>query len=127
MNENQTIIGVKVEIKKDIPEKQIKKFEDRSVYYTAVLTREFTKGTRAYPHLTGELQRSEVRTPVLKRKDGEYGLLRGTEYATFVYKMTNVKWTNPATRPQWYSTIYRQKEKTIVETAKQRALGELDK
>ena len=40
--------------------------------------------------------------------------------------MTDVKWTNPSTQPQWYSTIYRRKEKTIVEMAQERALKELE-
>lgn len=126
MNENNiTTFSVDVEIKKDIPEKQIRQFEDRSVYFTAVLTREITKGARAFPHLTGELERNEVRLPVQKQKHAEYGLLRGTRYASFVYKMNNVKWTNPSTKPHWYGSIYRAKEKAIIETAQNRALKEI--
>ena len=123
MNEsNITTFSVDVEIKKDIPEKQIQQFEDRSVYFTAS---EYTTAARAYPHLSGELERSEVRVPVQKQKHGEYGLLRGTKYASFVYKMTNVKWTNPSTRPQWYGSMYRAREKSIVDTAQKRALKEI--
>jgi hypothetical protein len=118
-------IDVKAIIKEDIPEKQIEQFEDRVVYFTALLTREFTKGARAYPHLTGELERQEVRVPIQRLDKASYGLLRGTTYASYVYKMKNVKWTNPSTQPQWYSTIYRQREKTITETAQERALKEL--
>ena len=123
---NETIFSVDVKVKKDIPKEEIEQFEDRSVYYTAVLTREITKGARAYPHLTGELERQEIRTPIYKRDHAKYGLLRGTKYASYVYKMTNVKWTNPATRPQWYGSMYRQKEKVIIETAQNRALKEIN-
>lgn len=119
-------IEVKTKVTKDIPEEQIEEFEDKVIYFTAVLTREYTKGANAYPRLTGELARQEIRSPILKQGNAKYGLLRGTNYASYVYKMTNVKWTNKATRPQWYSTIYKQKEKSIVETATQRALGELE-
>lgn len=120
-------IDVKTTIKKDIPKEQIEQFEDKSVYFTAMLTREFTKGANAYPRRTNELFHQEVRVPIQKLDKASYGLLRGTTYAPYVYKMTNVKWTNPSTRPQWYSTIYRQREKTIVEMAQERALKELEK
>lgn len=119
-------IDVKVIVKKDIPEEQIEQFEDRSVYFTAMLTREYTKGANAYPRRTGELFRQEVRAPIRKLDNASYGLLRGTEYAKYVYQMTNVRWTNPSTKPQWYSTIYRQREKSIVEMAQERALKELE-
>jgi hypothetical protein len=125
-DENLTTFSVEVKVKKDIPKKEIKQFEDRSVYYTVVLTREITKGARAYPHLTGELERQEIRSPIYKRDHAKYGLLRGTKYASYVYKMTNVKWTNPATRPRWYDSMYRQKQKVIVETAQNRALKEIN-
>lgn len=119
-------VDVKVIIKKEIPEKQLEQFADRSVYFTAMLTREFTKGASAYPRKTGELARQEIRSPILKMDTANYGLLRGTDYAQYVYKMTDVKWTNPSTLPQWYSTIYRQREKAIIEMAQDRALKELE-
>lgn len=127
MNENNiTTFSVDVEIKKDIPEKQIRQFEDRSVYFTAVLTREITKGANAYPRgKTKELSKQEIRTPIAKQGYASYGLLRGTTYASFVYKMDDVKWTNTKTIPHWYGSIYRAKEKTIIETAQKRALKEI--
>ena len=127
MDEEKGLVQVKVKVIKDIPTKQIKTFEDRQIYNTAAITREFTKGAGAYPRLTGELARQEMRTPIIKLDDSSYGLLRGTPYATYVWKMTDVKWTNPMTKPQWYSTIYRQKETVIVDMAVERALGELNK
>lgn len=120
-------IDVKVVIKKDIPEKQIEQFEDKSVYFTALLTREFTKNANAYPRgKTKELSKQEIGSPIYKMDKNSYGLLAGVSYAKYVWKMTDVKWTNPSTQPQWYSTIYRRKEKTIVEMAQERALKELE-
>lgn len=119
------MIEVKVKIKKDIPKEQIEEFTDKVVYNTAVITREYTKGMNAYPHLTGELARQEVRSPILNQGKASYGLLRGTEYAPYVYKMTNVRWTNKSTVPQWYSTIYKRRQNSIVETAQERALKEI--
>lgn len=118
-------IDIKVSIKKDIPEEQIEKFEDRTVYFTALLTRQYTANARAFPYLKGKLEGSELRTPIQHEGHASYSLLRGIEYASYVWKMSNVNWTNPSTRPQWYSAIYRQKEKLIVDTAKDRALEEL--
>ena len=115
---------IEVKITKDIPKDQITKYEDRVVYYSAVLTREYTKSMSAYPYLTGELERQEVRAPITG-SNGSYNLLDGVDYAKYVWKMTNVNWTNQSTKPQWYKTVFRQKEKTIIDTAMQRAGGEL--
>lgn len=117
-------MSIEVKIIKDIPEKEITKYEDRVVYYSAVLTREYTKGMSAYPHLTGELEKQEIKAPITG-SNGEYNLLWGVDYAPYVWKMKNVDWTNENTKPQWYKTVYRQKEKTIIDTAMQRAGGEL--
>ena len=125
MNEEQGLVQVKIKVVKDIPKKQIKTFEDRQMYNTAAITREFTKGANAFPKNTGELARQEIRLPIVKIDDNAYGLLRGTPYASYVWKMTNVKWTNPMTRPKWYSTIYQKKETMIIEMATERALGEI--
>lgn len=117
-------MNINVIIKKDIPEKDIAKFEDRVVYYTAVLTREYTKSLNAYPYLSGELSRQEIRSPITG-KDKTYNLLAGTNYAKRVYNMKKADWTNKATIPQWYHSVYRRKEKTIIETAEKRAIGEI--
>lgn len=117
-------MNINVIIKKDIPVKDIAKFEDRVVYYTAVLTREYTKSLNAYPYLSGELARQEIRSPITG-KDGRYNLLAGTNYAKYVWKMNDVNWTNKGTKPQWYYSVYRQKEKTIIDNAQKRAIGEI--
>ena len=117
-------MNINVIIKKDIPEKDIAKFEDRVVYYTAVLTREYTKSLNAYPYLSGELSRQEIASPITG-KDAEYNLLAGTDYAKHVWKMNNANWTNKSTKPQWYKSVYRQKEKTIIDNAQKRAIKEI--
>ena len=118
-------MNVNVTILKDIPKEQINKYQDRFVYNVAVLTREFTKGSRAYPVLTGELEKTEIKAPIRNTGKNEYALLRGTEYGKYVYKMTGVHWTNPSTKPQWYDTIYRSKKATINSMAQSTALKEI--
>jgi hypothetical protein len=112
-------------MKKDIPEEQITDFEDKVVYYSAVLTREYTKNMNAYPRLSKELEQQEVRAPIKKQQKGVYALLDGVDYAKYVWKMTNVNWTNPNTQPQWYENVYKKKQKTIMSKAEASALGEL--
>ena len=117
-------MNVKVEIIKDIPIKQISKFEDRVVYNAAILTREYTKSANAYPYLTGRLRASEVSSPVVG-SNKEYGLTAGVKYATYVWNYNNVDWTNSNTRPQWYYTIYKNQSATINSNAVSRALKEI--
>lgn len=119
-------MDIEVEIVKDIPVKQIKQFEDRVVYFTAVLTRENTKSQNAYPYLSGDLSRAEIASPVLG-SHGEYGLLAGVKYAKYVYNFKNPQWTNKSTLPQWYHSIFRSRGKLLVMEAKTRALKELKK
>ena len=115
---------IQVEIKKDIPTKEITKFEDRVVYYAALYTREYTKNLNAYPELTGELRNQEIKAPI-KGSNGTYELLDGVDYAKYVYKMTNVKWTNQSTIPQWYYNVYNKKQQTIMDKAREAALKEI--
>ena len=115
---------IEVKIIKDIPKDQIDKFEDRVVYNTAVLTREYTKGANAYPYLTGELARQEIASPI-KGGNKEYSLLAGVDYAKYVWKMTDVNWTNNSTEPQWYFNKFKQKQQTIIQNAMNKAIGEL--
>lgn len=118
------MIEIKVEIVKDIPEAQIKMYEDRVVYNCASLTREYTKGMGAFPYRTGELARQEMSSQITGG-NAEYNLLAGVDYAKYVWKMTNVNWTNKATQPQWYANVYRKFGKTIQTTASDRALKEI--
>jgi hypothetical protein len=119
------MIEIKVEILKDIPEKQIKTYEDRVVYNCASITREYVKGSNAYPYLTGELARQEIASSITGG-NAEYNLLAGVNYAKYVWKMSNVKWTNSSTEPQWYFNMYRKYGQTIQTTASDKALKEIE-
>lgn len=119
------MITISVEIVKDIPEKQIKLYEDRVVYNCASITREYTKGMSAYPYRTGNLARSEIASSITGG-NAEYNLLSGVDYAKYVWNMTKVNWTNKATMPQWYSNVYRKHQKTIQTTASDKALKEIE-
>lgn len=115
---------LEAEIIKDIPEKQIKIYQDKVVYYTAVETREYTKGMGAYPRLTGELERTEVASPITGG-NATYNLLAGVRYAKYVWNYNNAKWTNAKTVPQWYKNIYKKYHNRILHTAKTRASQEI--
>lgn len=110
---------------KEIPIEQIRKFEDKIIYNCAVYTREFTKSQDAYPYLSGELQKSEVALPIQTINENEYGLGAGIDYAVKVWKYKNANWTNPSTQPQWYYTIYRNNNATIMQQAFSSALKEV--
>lgn len=115
---------VEVQIIQDIPKQQIEKFEDRVVYDVAVNTREFTKSSNSYPYLSGTLQRSEISAPIVG-KNKEYGLTRGVDYASYVYKMVSPNWTNKNTQPHWYMTNFKIKGNTIITNAVHSALKEV--
>jgi len=117
-------MNIEVQIIKGLPTEKIAKFEDKVVYDVAVLTREYAKGSDAFPYLTGELMRSEVAAPIVSTDKG-YGLTSGVDYATRVWNYTNAKWTNPATEPQWYYSIFNKNGSTILSDAVIRALKEI--
>lgn len=117
---------MKVQFKwvKKLPIKELNKFEDRVVYDTAVYTREFTKGTNAYPYLSGKLARTEMASPVVG-SNKKYGLTSGVDYAVYVWRMKGVNWTNKATKPQWYYTQFKNNSHKIVKQAVYKALKEI--
>lgn len=117
-------MDIEIEIIKGIPTEQINKFEDKVVYNCAVYTRELTKGASAFPYLSGRLQRSEVAAPIVG-SNKEYGLSNGVDYAKYVWRMKNAKWTNPNTQPQWYKSVFDTKAGTVVSGAVIRAKGEI--
>lgn len=117
-------MNIEVKIIKGIPTQQINKFEDRVVYNTAVATKEFTKGQNAYPYRTGELRRAEVASAITG-SNKEYGLGAGVNYAKYVWNMTNVKWTNSSTIPQWYYNTFRQKGALLLTNAVVKAKKEI--
>ena len=109
---------------KPLPIKDINRFEDRVVYNCAVYTREYTKGTSAFPHLSGTLERTEIAAPIVGF-DKTYGLSSGVDYAKYVWNMKNVQWTNKATKPQWYYTQFKNDKEKIIAQAVSSALKEI--
>lgn len=115
---------IDVEIIKGLPIDQIEMFEDRTVYNVAVETREMAKGLRAFPYLTGELERQEIAEPITG-SNKEYGLSAGVDYAKRVYNYNKAKWTNTNTEYQWYHTVYEKNYASIVNNAREKALKEI--
>ena len=113
-----------IQIIKGIPKEQIDKFEDRVVYNTAVLTREYTKSRMAYPYRTGKLMQTEVAAPIIGMNK-EYSLMDGVDYAKYVWNFKNANWTNPNTQPQWYYSVFRNKGESVMLNAVLRAMKEL--
>jgi hypothetical protein len=118
---------IDVKIEKDIPKKEILEFEDKVVYNCASLTREYVKGVGGFPHLSGRLEEEEISAPIVKTGTCQYGLSGGTTYATRVWNMNNVKWTNPNTIPQWYFNAFNRKRAIIIQNAINKSLKELNK
>ena len=117
-------MDIEVIVQKEIPVKDIQKFEQKTIYNTAVYTREYTKSSSAYPYLSGRLQSTEVSLPVLG-SGMEYSLGAGVSYAMSVWNKTNANWTNPSTQPQWYYSIFKKQGATIVSQAVNTALKEI--
>ena len=115
---------VSVQIIKDLPKEQIRKFEDRAVYNTAFYTREYTKSSSTYPYLSGRLARTEASSPIVGG-NMNYGLTAGVDYAKYVWKMKDVKWTNTSTQPQWYFNNFKNQANVIVDQAVRKALQEV--
>ena len=118
-------MDIDVKIVKDIPKKQIEKFEDRVIYNCAVYTREFTKSSQTFPYLSGKLEREEVSLPIQSLGKKEYGLGSGVDYAVYLWNKDKVNWTNSATKPKWYKTVFDNRKETIVSQAENTALKEI--
>ena len=117
-------MNVSIEWVKPLPVKEINKFEDRVVYNAAFYTREYTKGSSAYPYLSGTLAREEAKAPIVGGNK-EYGLSAGVDYAKYVWNMKDVNWTNKSTKPQWYYTQYINDKEKIIYQAVNTALKEI--
>lgn len=118
---------IDIEIIKDLPVEQINEFVDRTIYNVAVETREMTKGLRAYPYLTGTLERTEIAEPITG-SNKEYSLGAGVDYATKVYNYDiydHINWTNPSTKYNWYVSVYDKYSDSIVSNAVAKTLKEI--
>ena len=117
-------MNIEIKIIKGIPVEKISKFEDRVVYYAASTTREYVKGRNAYPYLSGRLARAEIAAPIVGRNK-QYGLTSGVDYAKYVWRMKDVNWTNPSTKPQWYYTAFKEKGALLLTNAVLKAKKEI--
>ena len=120
---------IDIEIIKGLPIEQINMFEDRTVYNVAVETREMAKGLRAFPYLSGELERQEIAEPITG-SNKEYSLGAGVDYAMKVYNYdvnNHINWTNPSTEYKWYHTVFDKQKSTIITEAVFKALKEFKK
>ena len=118
-------MNVEFEIIKDIPVQQISKFESQTIKNVATLTRQETNTKRAFPYLSGELQRTELSGEPVNLNTLEYGLIAGVDYAKYVWKMEDVHWTNKKTKEKWYLTIYKNNKALITQQAIISALGSI--
>ena len=109
---------------KKLPITKINRYEDRVVYNVAVFTREYTKRTKAYPYLTGNLARAEMAQPI-RGYNKTYSLLSGTGYDKYVWRMKDVNWTNKSTKPQWYYKQIHTAKKKILTNAVNAAKKEI--
>ena len=119
---------VQIEIVKDLPVEQIKKWEDKVIYGMARATLDFTNSAHYFPYKTGALNISSMNKGVVAMGDKTYGLgYEGTtEYAPHVWKMgDNTKWTNPNTLPQWYYRTFEKHHTEITQLALKNAESEL--
>lgn len=119
-------MNIEIEFIKGIPIEQIESFEDKVVYKVAVETREMTKGLRAYPYLTGTLERTEIQEPIVGNNK-EYSLGAGVDYAKYVYQYNDANWTNPSTEAHWYHNIFNRHSATILSEAVSKTLKEFNK
>ena len=117
-------MNVEIKMLKKIPEREIERFTDKTIYNVAVLTREETKSRRAFPHRTGRLEQTEV-SERITGSNKEYELNAGVGYAVYMYNLDKANWTNPRTEPHWYYIMYERYQDRIVKEAVDRALKEV--
>lgn len=68
------------------------------------------------PKDTHKMARSSMSNGV-KGSDGDFYIGSFTNYASSVWKMTNVNWTTPGTNNKWYARTLNKHGKTIIDNA----------
>lgn len=113
------MIGVKVEIPRKLPVKQLTEFCDDVVFGVARATLDFTNTGSHFPYLTGELNRASMAEGVVKEKYATYHVgAEGVDYAPYVWGMPQMtNWTNPNTYAQWYLKQFKEKKELIMDRA----------
>lgn len=120
------MINVSVEIKRDLPIDQLKKWQDKVIYSMARATLDFTNSANHFPYRTGELNRASMAQGV-EGNNGTYFLgARGVNYAPRVWEYgPNTNWTNSKTLPQWYTSVFSKYKNEIVNLAIKNSESEL--
>ena len=118
--------SVQIEIVKDLPVEQIKRWEDKVVYGLARATLDFTNSAHYFPYKTGALNQGSMAMGV-RGSNATYELgAVGVSYAPRVWKMgDNTNWTNPNTLPQWYISAFSKHSTELVQLALKNAESEL--
>lgn len=113
------MIGVKVEMPKELPVKELAQYCDDVVFNVARATLDFTNTGEHFPYLTGELNRASMAEGVVKESYATYHVgAEGVDYAPAVWGYPqNTNWTNKNTYAQWYVTQFKEKKELIIDKA----------
>lgn len=100
---------------------KLNKVNDVITYVVARQTLDVVGSSEATAYRSGETQRSMYSNGVQADAQGYY-IGDFTNYASRVYKMKNVNWTNKKTRPQWFHTIWQEQGELILDNCIRRYL-----
>lgn len=89
---------------------------DKGMYMIARETLDRNNSSEITPWNTGKMARSAMSGGV-KGSNGHYYIGNYTDYASSVWKMTNVNWTNPKSENQWFMRTLQRNQVSIVDNA----------
>ena len=115
-------MNISFKVLQPLDKKSIENFMDKTVYNVARTTLDMTAGH--FPKRSGDLERGSYAMGV-KGGNATYGLGTTVNYGGYVWDMEGVNWTNPATLPKWYKTVYDNHKEVIVSQAVRNAGGNL--
>jgi hypothetical protein len=121
------MIGVQIEMVKELPVKELTQYCDDVVFNVARATLDFTNSKGHFPYLTGELNRASMSDGVVKESYATYHVgAGGVNYAPAVWGYPqNTNWTNPNTYAQWFITEFKNDKELIMDQAVSRAKSKL--
>lgn len=121
------MIGVQIEMPKELPIKELAQYCDDVVFNVARATLDFTNSKGHFPYLTGELNRASMAEGVVKESYATYHVgASGVNYAPAVWGYPqNTNWTNHDTYAQWFITEFKNDKELIMNQAVSRAKSKL--
>ena len=123
------MIDVSIEIKRDLPKDQLKKWQDKVIYSMAREVLDFTDSKSHFPRRTGDLQITSKAVGVLKLGNASYGLDYDHDKVPYAIRVWNMgdgtHWTNDNTLPQWYASVFDKYKTEIVQLAIKNSESEL--